>query len=269
MKVGKSALSGKVIMITRSAEQSKGFAQLLENEGAIPFLFPTIKTVPVEPDEDTKRILKEINDFNAVVFTSVNAVKWFFKLLEKINVSFPSEIDIAAVGASTAAYLSSLGFKVDIIPSEYVAESLVEAIEKQLPKGGNVLIPRAKVTREVIGPELREKGFLVTEVITYETVPDNSCVESAVDALKRRSIDAVTFTSGSTVKNFYSLISAKIDIKEALDGVAVAVIGPVTAKAARELGLKVDVIPEEYTVPGLIEALKSYFAKSLRFNKNL
>ncbi len=262
-------LSEKVVMVTRSAEQAEGFAKLLEKEGAIPFLFPTIKTVPVEPDERANEVLSQIENFNAIVFTSVNSVKWFLNILDKGGIRFPERAKIAAVGAATAAYLSSLGFTVDIIPSEYVAESLVESIGKQLSSGSRVLIPRARITREVIGPELEKMGFLVNELIAYETVPDDTRVNEAVTALKKDMVDAVTFTSGSTVKNFFLLLSDKIDLRKVLSSVVIAVIGPITAKAVREANFEVDVIPEEYTMPGMIEALKAYFSKSSKAGKSL
>lgn len=266
MKV--KSLSGKVVMVTRSAEQAEGFAKLLQKEGAVPFLFPTIKTVPVAPDKETKEALTDLESFDVVVFASVNSVRWLLSMLDKENIEFPEGIKIAAVGAATAAYLSSLGYTVDIIPSEYIAESLVDAVGRQLPPGGKVLIPRAKVTREVVGPELKKRGFSVSEVITYETIPDDSQVNEAVEALEREMVDAVTFTSGSTVKNFYQLLSGKIDIGKALNGVVIAVIGPITAKAVEEVGLEVNVIPEEYTMPGMIEALKAYFSKSSKADRN-
>lgn len=257
----KSSLNGKVVMITRALDQSKGFAKLLEKEGAIPFLFPTIKTRLIELSPDEERIIENIDSFDCVVFSSVNVVKYFFSLLETKGLELPKSVEVAAVGPSTAALLTTRGIDVDLVPDEYIADSLVEALAKSLYPNSKVLIPRARVTREVLAPELERRGFVVQELVIYETLPDESIVEKAIEALKNGKVDAITFTSGSTVKNFCKLVKRHISIEEALDGLVVATIGPATAKAAFNCGIKVDLTPKEYTIAGLIDSLKEHFAK--------
>lgn len=254
-------LKGKTIVITRALDQAHGFAELLKKEGANPFLFPTIKLETVYPDEDELRALKNPDSFDLILFTSANAVRHFFAVLEKSGMDAASlEADVAAVGPSTAALLSSLGFNVSIIPDEYLAGSLKEAVVKAIPRGSRLLIPRARKVSREIGSELREEGYVVTEMVVYQNVPDRSRVEEAVQFFTEKNVDAVTFTSGSTARNFVTLLENRLNLDEFFAATAVAVIGPSTAKVCEKLGIRVDVIPEDYTVPGLIDALKSYFA---------
>lgn len=254
-------LKDKTIVITRALEQAAGFAELLEKEGAVPFLFPTIRLETVFPSEGEIDRLRQTGQFDVILFTSANAVKHFFAVLDKSKIDVKkTQAEIAAVGPSTAAYLSSMGLSVSIVPDEYIAGSLKDLIIKTIPRSSRILIPRAeKVSRE-IGRELAVEGYDVTELVVYRNVADESRVDSAVEYFSRHHIDAVTFTSGSTARNFVRLLENRIDLRKFFSHTAVAVIGPSTASVCRQLGLRVDVMPEDYTIPGLVDALKSFFA---------
>lgn len=259
----KNPLSGKVVMVTRAKQQSRGFAKLLVKENAVPFLFPTIKTVPVELDEETMNTIQSLSEFDLVIFSSTNSVKYFFKLLEENGIEFPfGDISVAAVGPSTSAYLAKIGIETRIIPDEYISESLIDVICKSVSTESRVLVPRPKVTRKVIASELKKRGFFAKEIIIYETVADDSRVLQAKEAFENLEIDALTFTSGSTAKNFVSLLTGRLDLEKVLKDVVVVAIGPATAKKAESVGLRVDVVPEDYTVPGMIEALKNFYLEN-------
>ena len=256
-----SSLAGRTIMVTRALDQSAGFAKQLETRGAIPFLFPTIKTVPVDLDADAVDALRNLSMFDCVVFTSANGVRYFFEALERAGVD-PGAlefVEVASVGTATAAALTTRGVTVSIIPEQFIAESLAEALAEQLPPASRILIPRPRKTRETLGPELVERGFDVREIVLYETVPDDSRVDAAAQALRAGRIDAITFTSGSTARNFVNLLRERIDLEAILEHVVVAVIGPATARVAEDVGLRVDVMPDENTTAAMIEALEKHF----------
>jgi uroporphyrinogen III methyltransferase/synthase len=163
---------------------------------------------------------------------------------------------IAAIGPETARAAEAAGLRVDFLPTRYVAEG-VAAEFPDAAAGRRILIPRAREARELL-PELwRSQGAEVDVVPVYETVPDRSGAEELCRRLGAGEIDAITFTASSTVRNFLDVLPA-----EALDGVTVACIGPVTAETARQAGMRVEVVAEEYTIPGLASALTQYFARN-------
>jgi len=255
-----SPLEGKVICITRSLKQAKKSAELVRKRGAIPFLFPVVKQVPVQLTDKDLNVFKNLNHYEALVFTSANALKFFAAAADKHGVLL-DEIDaeIACVGPQTAAAAAELGLNVSFMPDEFVGFSLAEVIKKGLRQGAKILYPRPKKVSHDLKKELEPLGYQVDELIIYETVPDNSFVDDAVNAFKAKKINAVTFTSGSTVKYFVELLKGKMELEKVLDEVLVAVIGPSTEKAAQKYGIRVDVVPEEYTFIGMLDALEKAF----------
>jgi uroporphyrinogen III methyltransferase/synthase len=161
---------------------------------------------------------------------------------------------VAAVGPATAAALGGHGIVPDFVPDEYVGEGLLEGLcLRGVGPGTRILLPRALEAREVLPEGLRERGARVDVVPAYRTVP-GAGDPTALEALKAGEVDAVTFTSSSTVKGFLDLVG-----ETDLSGVTIAAIGPVTAETARAAGLEVAVEPAEYTVPALVEALGKHF----------
>jgi uroporphyrinogen-III synthase len=257
----KSALEGKVICITRSIEQAEKSAELVKKRGGIPFLFPVIKQVPINLGKSEKNILKNLDSYNYLIFTSANALKFFALALEKVGL-VPNEIkaEIVCVGPQTAAKASVLGLETTLLPNEFLGTSLIEVIKKSIPSESKLLYPRPKKVSHDLKKELEPYGYSVDEIIIYETVPDDSFVDRVIRAFEAKEIDAVTFTSGSTVKYFVELLKEKIDLEQALEGVLVAVIGPSTEKAAQKYGIRVDIVPEEYTFIGILDALEKAFS---------
>ena len=169
-------------------------------------------------------------------------------------------INICVVGPKTGEALEAYGFRADLIPSEFKAEGVIAALGGQKVKGQKFLIPRAKVARELIPDRLRDQGASVTVATAYENVRPAADVERVRRLFNEKHISAVTFTSSSTVHNFVEMLGQK-EYKTLMQGVAVACIGPVTAKTAEEYGMPTDVMPGEYTIPALVDAMVAFYKK--------
>ncbi len=249
-------LAGRRIVVTRPRAQASEFMAWLEQQGAEAVGFPAIRVVPPPDPAPLAGAAAGVRSFDWLVFTSVNGVERFWEALAEagLDAGALSQARVAAIGPATAAALRQRGVRVDVLPERYVAEAVVEA----LVAAGNlrarrVLLPRAAGAREVLPQRLAELGALVTEVEAYRAVADSGQTADLRGRLKRGTIDAVTFTSSSTVRNFVEAVGSEIG------GAAVACIGPVTAQTARELGLPVTVVATEHTIPGLKAALLELF----------
>ncbi|MDO8737043.1 MAG: uroporphyrinogen-III synthase, partial [Thermoleophilia bacterium] len=189
------------------------------------------------------------------VFTSVNGVEKFFERLGLIGDARDLRgVKLGAIGPATAAALEKRGLKLDFVPAEYRAEAVLEGLLERGAAGGSVLIPRAKEAREVLPEKLAEAGARIEVVPAYETVLDETGVDDMKNMLSSGEIDIITFTSSSTVTNFVKLLEG-YDFQTLPANVTIACIGPVTADTARDLGLRVDLVADEYTIPGLVRAL--------------
>lgn len=254
-------LFGKSVVVTRSRSQASDLVRQLRDLGAVPLEFPTIKVVPpadgfAQLDAAIERIRTGAQPaYDWLLFTSVNGVKKFFERLDRDgDVRDLHGLRLGAIGPATAAALTARGLKLDFIPPEYRAESVIEGMLKLGVEGSRVLIPRAREAREILPEKLAEAGAEVEVAPAYETVLDDSGAGDMKDMLSSGEIDIITFTSSSTVKNFAALLDG-MDLTQLPENVTIACIGPVTADTARDLGLRVDLMAEEYTIPGLVQAL--------------
>lgn len=250
-------LFGKRVVVTRSRTQASALSEIIHNLGGEAFEFPAIETVPPEDLGPLDNALENIKSYDWVVMTSANGVSGFFSRLAelKIDIRELSGIKFAAVGPATKKAIESYGLRVDLVPQEYVAEGVLEALKNEGVEGKKFLLPRANLAREELATKLSQMGAIVDDVITYLTVPGSGDIDALMEYLKDGLVDIITFTSSSTVKNFISKLG-KENIEGLLDNVMIASIGPITSKTCRELGLKVDVEPTEYTIPSLVEAIK-------------
>lgn len=258
-------LEGRTIVITRARAQAQRFAQLLEAAGARVLQAPTIVIEPPASWELLDTALGALDSFTWVVFTSVNGVAMVDRRLSARGLAWSAigRKRVAAIGPATAEALAEHGVRVELVPTEYRAEALVEALRRLVGPADRVLLPRAKETRDVLVVELRRLGVTVTEVPAYQTRRIEDGVVRLREALASGSVDAVTFTSSSTARNFAEQFSD--DERSAWRGrIAVASIGPITAATAAEYGLSTDVMPSEYTIPALARALADYFARAPR-----
>ncbi|HEX9020818.1 MAG TPA: uroporphyrinogen-III C-methyltransferase [Nitrospirota bacterium] len=255
-------LFGKRVVVTRSRGQASVFAEMLIDRGASTVEFPTIEVVPPASWDELDSAVNAIETYHWVIFTSANAVKFFMERLRDLgkDLRMLKGVNICAVGPKTAESLGQYGLRADLIPAEFKAEGVLAALGDENVKGRRFLIPRAKVAREIIPDKLRERGAEVTVATAYENVRPASDIERVKKIFKGKKISVVTFTSSSTVHNFVEILGQK-EYKSFLEGAAVACIGPVTAKTAEEYGMKVDIMPKEYTIPAFVEAMVEFFKK--------
>jgi uroporphyrinogen III methyltransferase/synthase len=253
-------LFGKKILVTRAREQASELSERLGELGAMPIEFPTIEVIPPGSWVDADHCASQIEEYDWIIFTSVNGVNFFLDRLISLgrDVRDLKGPQICAIGPKTAETLRSLKIRVDLVPQEYRAESILAELQKGDLKGKKILIPRAKVARDVLPEELRKAGALTDVVEVYQTVRPEKNGEEVKDLLRKRAISAITFTSSSTVSNFVEMMG-KDEARELTAGVTIASIGPITAEKAMSLGIVTTVVPREFTIPGLVEALVDFF----------
>jgi uroporphyrinogen III methyltransferase/synthase len=248
-------LFGRRVLVTRTREQASALTAAIEELGGEAVEFPVIR---IEPLPDPALPLPA-TPYDWIVFTSANDVRCFFEALERSgrDTRAIGAAQLAAIGTATAAALCEWRLRADFTPSAFVAEYLV----RELPLVGEeprVLIPRAAEAPALLPRGLRERGARVDVVPVYRTLPDGSGAEAARAELMAGRIDAVTFTSSSTVKNFRRLLP---DVP--MEVVRTICIGPVTADTAREYGLRVDAVAEDHTIPGLVSTLARVLGRQI------
>ncbi|HEY8368535.1 MAG TPA: uroporphyrinogen-III C-methyltransferase [Thermodesulfobacteriota bacterium] len=259
-------LFGRRILVTRAREQASVFAEGLRQAGAVPVEFPTIEIRPPDSWAELDAALDRLAGYDWVVFTSANAVRFVLLRLRDSgrDVRALGRARLCAIGPATAEALERLGLKVDVVPPEYRAEAVVAALAAaEGPdglRGRRVLVPRARDAREVVPTALAERGAEVDVVTAYRNVlPDRSAAAGVRGLLEAGRIDAVTFTSASTVRNLVEMLGREA-APALLAGTVVAAIGPLTAEAAAAAGVRVDLVPEAATIPALTRALVARFA---------
>jgi len=256
----KKPLFGKRIVITRARAQASNLVSKLSRLGAFCIEIPTIKIAPPEDITPLKEAIEHIKNYDWLVFTSVNGVKYFFKTLFDMgkDVRALGHLKFACIGPVTRERLKDYGIISDILPETYRAESVVDAFSATAIKGKNVLLPRARKARTILPEELTKMGASVYEVVAYDTLPDTDEKKELISLLKNRKIDAVTFTSSSTVSNFMDLLDSE-DKEGLLEDIVTASIGPITSETAQSLGIIPDIEAEEYTIQGVVDSLLAYY----------
>jgi uroporphyrinogen III methyltransferase/synthase len=253
-------LAGRRIVITRAREQAGELVDALTALGAVVVAAPAIRIEPLADLEPLRVALANLGRYRWIVFTSQNSVQVLFEHLPlwgyASNHIAPARI--AAIGPATGAALSARGVAADLIPNGYVAESLVDAIASQGDlHGARVLIPQAEVARDILAEGLRKLGAEVDVIPVYRTVPAGGEDGAALarEILAGR-IDAITFTSSSTVHSFVQSVGAEAS---SCGRYRAAVIGPITGATAREYGLPVAIEAVPHTAAGLVDALVRHF----------
>jgi uroporphyrinogen III methyltransferase/synthase len=258
-------LFGRRIVVTRSIEQAGELIEMLEERGAEAIPAPSIRIAPPEDTEALQRACAEAGTYDWIVFTSGNAVDYFMDCLLAISdVRELKGVRICTIGPSTAGRLARYGIRVDLTPAEFRAEAVVDALKATGNlTGRRFLLPRADIARDLLADELRTAGAHVDDVAAYRTIPAPLEREGGPDIYRMlldRQIDAVIFTSASTVRNFVSMLGPEQAI-DLLRSTVVASIGPVTAEAAQQLDIRTSVMPARYTIPDLVDALVEHFAR--------
>ncbi len=260
-------LFGKRIVVTRSREQAGELVDMLESLGAEPVEAPMIRVEAPDDYGPLDKAVAEAGTYDWIVFTSANGVESFMRrlLAGSGDIRDLKGVKLVAVGPATADRLARQGLKVDLEPAESRAEAIVQALrELGDVSGKRFLLPRADIAREVLPDELRKSGAEVDEVTAYRTVLAEIEREGDPDIyrmLLEKRIDVVTFTSASTVKNFVQIFGAE-QAADLLNATKVASIGPVTAEAAEQYGIKTAIMPKQYTVPALVDAIVEHFRMS-------
>ena len=251
-------LFGKGVVITRPEAQAGEFVKYLADEGARPILFPTIRIAPPESLDEIDRALKKIATYDWIIFTSANGVRSLLRRLDETggDIRDLKGVSIAAIGPATASLLARIGIRVDLVPNEFISEGILAALSQTDMKGKRVLIPRAEVARDVIPKGLADMGATVDVVTAYRTVNSGRKKEELEGLIREGKVDVITFTSPSTVIHFFDIMGDDYKLPESIK---IACIGPVTVTAAKKLGLRIDIVQETYTVPGMVEAMKEAF----------
>ena len=246
-------------MITRRREQAGALRTALERKGARVVELPTIALLPPQSWNPLDRTIRRLESYDWAVFTSANGVEKFVARLRRKRGSVRTlkKVRIAAIGPATARALKRYGLRASVIPEEYRAEGLLAALRGERWRGKQVLLARAARARAVLPRELRRRGAHVDVVEAYRTVVPRQNRKRARALFARRRPDMITFTSSSTVRNFFALLGRPL-ARRALAGVGVASIGPITSRTARALGLRVAVEANPYTVGGLVRAIENY-----------
>jgi uroporphyrinogen III methyltransferase/synthase len=256
-------LFGRSVLVTRGADQAGEFSSKLERLGAKVYACPTIEITPPLSYAELDQALASLEAFDWIVFTSYNAVKYFFDRLHEhgLDTRALGRCRVCAVGPKTAAALSPYGIKADLVPEDYKAEGVVTAFSEMEMAGQRVLFPRGDRARDVIPERLKAMGAEVMAPVAYANETPDGIPAEALRALEERRVDSVTFTSSSTVQNLASILGDNRFL-HLMEGVKVASIGPVTSKTCRELGLEVDMEPAEYTLDALTAELIAHFAQN-------
>src|SRR5882672_9986674 len=259
-------LAGRSVVITRAQSQAEEFIAELERYGADVVLCPTIEIQGLESYERLDEAIEHLYGYDWLIFTSVNGVDYFFQRLTARGrgASDLDELKVCAIGEATADRLRDLHVHVDVIPEEFKAEGVFSALERfvggpEALAGLNVLIPRASVARDYLPKALEKAGARVDVVPAYRTELPADLDRGRVAAMLSGGADCIAFTSSSTVKNLARLFDTH-DLSGALAGVVIACIGDITATTAVEYGLRVEIQPQQFTIPSLARAIAEYFS---------
>src|SRR5712692_809554 len=258
----RTPLNGKTVMVTRARAQSSDITAQLEALGATVIHCPTIEIAAPTSWDQLDTSIGRLGEYDWIVFTSANGVEFFFRRLVEIRGDATEALATnitCAIGPATARALVGTGAAADVVASDSRAEGALKAIIDYLGgaefvRGLSFLIPRARMARDILPAGLRRLGARVDAVETYQTIKPNVKRESITSLFTENSIDAVTFTSSSTVSNFAELLGLT-DRSGLLSNTVVACIGPITAKTAANHGLQETIQPEVYNATELVNSI--------------
>jgi len=247
-------LSGVTILVTRPIEQAQSLSEKLRELGATTIEIPTIEIIPAENNDTLDEIVKRLNEYDWIIFTSVHGVRSFMKRMSDLNIapSVLKQVMLAAIGPATASALERTVKKPDLVPTEFLSWKIADGLGDV--KGRRILLPRADIASKKLPDLLRKRGALVEEVVAYRTVIPTELTRDHLSRIFAGGVDLVTFTSPSTVRNLARVLGPN-KLEQFLSIVKVACIGPVTVEATKELGINVDIVSEIHTIDGLVEAI--------------
>ena len=248
-------LFGKRVLVTRSRDQASALSRLLEEAGAEPVELPTIDIRPPEDWGPLDGALKRLSEYQWAIFTSVNPVRMVWERLQEAGLDARAfgAVRLCAVGSATAQALQLHGLHPDFVPKIYTGEDVVKGLGEAALQGARVLLPRTDIAPEELVRALEAAGARVDQVPAYRTATPEESRAKFKELLGRGRVDIATFSSSSTVRNLVALLGD--EAQTLLGRLTVACIGPVTAQAAERLGLRVEITPQEHTIPALVAAI--------------
>jgi len=257
-------LLGKRVMVTRTRSQASELVSRLEELGADCVEFATISLRPPESWHDLDTALERVESFDWLLFTSINAISFFFDRLHErgMDARDLKGVRIAVVGSATAEALRSYGLKADLLPDgEFTGKGLADTLVARGHGGGRFLLPRALKAANALPDTLRAAGGEVVIAPVYRNVRPEGREEELRSMLRDRAVDMVTFTSSSTFTNFMFMLNAQgeEDARELLRDVKIASIGPITSRVINEAGVNVDVQPERFTIADMVRAITGFY----------
>jgi uroporphyrinogen-III synthase len=267
-----AGLKGKTVALTRPAGQAEEAGKLIEAKGGVPYYIPAIEIKPLSNPAPVKKFISELQEgkVNYVILMSTNGVKYLFSAAENLNQvaelkSGLAKTFVIGVGPKTAEEIKAYGVNVGLVPEKYSSEGLIECLKGEELSGKTIRIPRTTSATPTLTDQLRALGADVAEVHVYESgLPVDEAVKAKfTEDLSAGKIDAIVFGSGLSAKNIFKMLTEKVpmDRLKAIiaDKVTVVAIGPTTADALKELGIKVDVVPKDYLFETALSALADYW----------
>jgi len=256
-------LFGQRVLITRPREQADELVAPLRALGAETLELPAIAIEDPEDWSPLDKAIRNLRRYKWVIFTSANGVRKFLGRMAATgnDVRSMSAAKLCAIGPATAAELRKYCLTVDVMPTKYVAEGVVKALAKTPLRGRRVLIPRARVARDLLPDALRKRGATVDVVEAYRSVLPPESIERARVIFERHKPTVIVFTSSSAVSNLFRLLPSE-ETAVRLRDVQIASIGPITSRTVREHGLKVAIEPRQYTIPALVRAIADSLRKT-------
>lgn len=253
-------LEGKIVLVTRAEHQGQSFAELLGQEGAYGLGVPMIEIKEPPSWKECDKAIINLRKYDGVIFTSANAVKMFLQRMDQLNKEARQLLtrrSVYAVGSKTQAVLEEAKIPVTAIPSSFSAADLATVFDQKAASGKSFLLPKGDLVRDTITRRLRELDAVVDEVVVYiNERPDTIAAKHLHQLLENREVDVVTFFSPSSVVNFVEMAGTDL-----VSSVPVAVIGPTTARAAKEFGLNVRIVAKQSTADSLVQTMREYFSR--------
>jgi uroporphyrinogen III methyltransferase/synthase len=256
-------LRGKRILVTRARSQARSLVQRIQSLDGEVVEFPTIEIRPPESYGPLDQAIQQIAAYDWLIFTSVNGVEQFLNRFERLekNIADLAGIEVGAIGPETAKRLTAAQIQPSLVPKQYRAEGILEALIPETVLGKRILIPRAAKARDILPQTLHQWGARVDVVEAYQTVLPQVDVSALCKLLREGTIDMITFTSSSTATNFAAMLGDQ-DLPRLLSRTVIACIGPITRKTVEDLGMRPEIVSEEFTIPGLISAMVDYFDRT-------
>ena len=253
-------LKDKTIVITRTIEQSRESSSALTRLGAEVIVFPTLEIVPPSNWTDFDLVIMKPDKINFIIFTSAHAVEMFSKRCEELNIKIDfSNIKVVAIGNKTSSVCSDFNIPVHIIPAKFSAEGVIEKLSKFNLKDKIVFIPRSAIGREELPRGLKDLGAIIKSVPVYNvSLPTKEHITENLEILKKSSPDLFIFTSPSTFENFLQILNI-VNPAEYFKGYDIAAIGPTTKTTIENSRVKVNIMPDEFTIDGLIKKITDFY----------